>query len=294
MIIFSQGPTLHSRIGNSIDWMTRAQFYADAVGVQVAFPWAHENFNKYLKPHSYWLKNQTDAEGWFEKKFHEKLTAVVLSSTSRKIESRYERENNLAAFDWTEIVFEDVSNDILYLTGTVDLSEDRIVKLIKKYPLTICHEPFNFKYRANFLLIGEDYSGVAPCNSLFDQQRDYVKKVAGENVPVGVHIRRGDYIKWQNGAYYYDDAYWCRNVSRLVDDGKSVWVFSNELTDGFSRELGAIGAHVSNESFEIDFVRLMQMHTVYGPPSTFSAKALAVHHQIYGLKKNLVYLPKIS
>lgn len=273
--------------------MTRAQFYVEKLGMQAAFPWACENFANYLKEDSFWLKHKLAAELLYAKKLGEKLSSGAISKASRHFESTYERSNNLAAFDWSEMVFEDKEHGVLYVTGAVDLTEDSMVELITKYELSIVHEPFNCKYRANFLLIGEDYSGVAPKNALFEQQKAYVNTIAGKRTPVGIHIRRGDYIKWQSGAYFYDDAYWCRNVIRLINDGKSVWVFSNDLSEKLSQELTDAGAHVSNESFEIDFVRLMQMHTVYGPPSTFSAKALAVCQHVYGQKKNLIYLPKI-
>ena len=79
-------------------------------------------------------------------------------------------------------------------------------------------------------------------------------------------------------------------VKKFIDLGYSVWVFSNELEDGFMQNLVSTGAFISNENFEVDFVRLMFMNEIYGPPSTFSVMASNIAKYKLGLDCSFHYL----
>lgn len=292
MIIFSQGPTEHSRLGNSIVWMTKAAYLAKLLGLEVAFPWASENFSAYLAPASYWLKSKHRASAIFQAKFGELLTASSISRQSRKYEALYEKENNLAAFGWDRLVYSDKSNGVLYLRGKIDLTSQDILTRIQAHPLTIIHEPFELVYLENLALIGEDFGSVRPKKSLFDSQGRHVAEFAAGKPTVGLHIRRGDYAKWQGGSYYYSDDFWCANAARFVASGKSVWVFSNDLSEELNSRLLAHGVNLSVAEFSTHFVRMMFMEKIFGPPSTFSSTAANVAKKVYGLNCNFVYLPK--
>jgi hypothetical protein len=292
MIIFSQGPTEHSRLGNSIVWMTKAAYIAKQLGWQVAFPWASENFVAYLAPNSYWLEAIKQARDSYLDKFDVPLTAASISRQSRKYEALFEADNQLPAFGWERAVYSDESNNVLYLRGKIDITSEKVLSLVESHALTIIHEPFELMYLENLSLIGEDYASVIPKKRLFNAQAKHVAEIAAGRPTVGMHIRRGDYSRWQGGSYYYDDDFWCTNAARFVASGKSVWVFSNELSDELKARLLSHATNIPDEDFNHHFVRMMFMGKIFGPPSTFSSTAANVAKKVFGLKCDFIYLPK--
>ena len=291
MIIFSQGPTAHSRLGNSIDWMSKFQYALDELNISYIFPWGAENFHKYLHQDSKWLNFDEKASSYFLDKFDFELNAVNLSKFSRSMESVFEKSNFLDPYGWRRLIYSDEVNDILYLTGNVDLTRPDIISEINRHQYTVCHEPFNFVFRYDFDLIGLDYSSLIPKQDLYEREADFVQEHSKGKLKVGLHIRRGDYKSWQQGSYYYDDAYWLRNVKKLIAMGSSVWIFSNDLASDFESNLISLGANISKSEFHVDFVRMMFMDKVYGPPSTFSVNALKIASKCFNLTNSFYYLP---
>ena len=96
-------------------------------------------------------------------------------------------------------------------------------------------------------------------------------KQSGKKV-IGVHIRRGDYIGWKGGIYYFSDEMYVRQVNRLcgllVGQGRDfeVVVFSNE-EHAISEQ---IDCHVSRNEWYVDHYLMSCCDYILGPPSTFS------------------------
>ena len=291
MVIFSQGPTKHSRLGNSIDWMAKFQYIFDALFIEFTFPWACENFHEYLTTDSKWLRSSTAASEFIDSKFGQALTAINISHISRSIEHEYEKANYLDAYGWSRLICSDKKNGVLYLTGKVDITAPEIIDAIRSHQFTIIHEPFNFIFRKNFSLIGTDYRDLAPDAALYRAQKKFVTKNSGGKPTVGFHIRRGDYRTWQNGVYCYDDNYWIGNAQAFVSLGYAVWAFSNDMDNELQEKLISIGAVVSCSSYHIDYVRIMFMERVYGPPSTFCVTALRLSYELYDSRGKFTYLP---
>jgi len=268
-------------------------FLAQQIGLEVAFPWAFEKYLPYLERSSYWFKRIPLANKVFKQKFGTDLDAMTVSRQSRRYEVFYENENSLAPFSWDRIIYSDSSIGVLYLRGKIDLTSQSVLKLIQEHDLTIIHEPFEMIYLENLSLIGEDLSTVRPKKSLFASESQYVfEKTAGKST-VGFHIRRGDYARWQGGSYFYSDDFWIKNASRFIDTDKSVWVFSNDLSDDLRLQLLMLGVNLSAEDFSKDFVRMMLMQKIFGPPSTFSSTAVNIAKKFLKLQCEFVYLPKI-
>ena len=100
MILISQAPTKHSRIGNSIYWMIHAQFFFKKIEQKVIFPWALEKFQNYLNDDSFWLHKDIEIEEFFLKKFEKNLNAENLSKVTRMLEYEFELKNNLEPFEY--------------------------------------------------------------------------------------------------------------------------------------------------------------------------------------------------
>lgn len=290
MIIFSQGPTVHSRLGNSLIWMSKIQSLLDHTQSTCCFPWAIENFDNYFGDSSFWtLKN--DAYNLFLTHTNSELTARSVSLLSRKIERDYEIKNKLKPFEWDELVVYSDEFQLLYICGkNVDITSQNILNQIKSNKLTIIHEPYILKY-LNPELFRQEYKNITPCQDLYLDQAKFINSVSLDKRNIGFHIRRGDYKNFYNGKFFYPDDFWFGKVQEFITIDCAVWIFTNEINPVFHDALGEMGAHVSNGSFEVDFVRMMLMNEIYGPPSTFSSLAIKIANSNYSFNSFLKHYP---
>jgi hypothetical protein len=94
-------------------------------------------------------------------------------------------------------------------------------------------------------------------------------KASGKLV-VGIHVRRGDYSIYENGAYYFSDSFYCNIMNKIgsilgSQTSKRIEfiIFSNEATS-FD------GCITSRNAWYIDHHLMMQCDYLLGPPSTFT------------------------
>jgi hypothetical protein len=99
------------------------------------------------------------------------------------------------------------------------------------------------------------------------------EKIKEYDVVIGVHIRRGDYRKWHDGKYAFDDLTFNRFVRDTValHGNKKIFVlyFSNEKLDFTSLHCPA-DHYVSKNNYYIDYQLMGKCNYLIGPPSTFT------------------------
>ena len=99
---------------------------------------------------------------------------------------------------------------------------------------------------------------------------------------VGIHVRRGDYLDWMGGRYFYDDAVYQRIIQEIRDcfaaEGMQciVAVCTN---DTISSDLGQ--DYSTGGSWVFDQLLLQSCDLIVGPPSTFSLWASYVSSTPY-------------
>ena len=101
-----------------------------------------------------------------------------------------------------------------------------------------------------------------------------ISKLKQQNdIVIGVHIRRGDYLNFHKGIYYFDDAVYSNfmNIIRTELSEKRVTFFisSSETVD--IRKYDDLNIHLLENSTGIeDLYALSKCDYIMGPPSTFS------------------------
>ncbi|PJJ59781.1 alpha-1,2-fucosyltransferase [Hymenobacter chitinivorans] len=93
------------------------------------------------------------------------------------------------------------------------------------------------------------------------------------DVVVGVHIRRGDYATYNNGAYFYDNATYARAMRQVQEQlpaGQRVLFLlcSNEALD--FADFGGLHVQAATGHFVEDLYALAACDYVLGPPSSYS------------------------
>lgn len=101
------------------------------------------------------------------------------------------------------------------------------------------------------------------------------EKKDDSEILVGVHLRRGDYRHWRNGAYYFEVEEFIQQMRFLYRENRKIHfiIFSNEIIDPsiFEREPYKVSFMKGNAYEDLCCMSLCEY--IIGPPSTFSSWA---------------------
>lgn len=114
-----------------------------------------------------------------------------------------------------------------------------------------------------------------------DPVEEFIKANEHDNQPtlrLGVHIRRGDYARWQDGKYLFDDDTYIRKIQEFstLNTGKQIhaYICGNDPALDSDRFHSRIpDAHFMNGNPGEDLYLLSRCDAIIGPPSTFSLVA---------------------
>lgn len=280
MLLFSQRPTHHSRIGNSLHWMSKFNGTLISKNFDFCFPWAVENFKSYFTDDNSWVNMPNYTDLLFQKYFKCDLTAANLYDQSRLLEARYESENNLSAFEWKCINTTFFDGDILFLSGFFNINDVLENVASGFYKLIIINEPFKLTYDPEMAALQRCWIGLEPRADLINQQASFVNSISMQNRKIGLHIRRGDYADWNCGRYFFSDDYWFELIKSIDRVTSVIFIFSNEIDSSFKCKLIQLGCVISDGDADIDFIRLMFMDEIYGPPSSYSRLAFDISRSV--------------
>jgi hypothetical protein len=273
--------------------MSRAAFFLKKARIPACFPYAKDFFIEYLSPDSYWLKSQEELSIRFKDYFAQDLNSQVLHKMARLWQVEFEKLNGIEPFSWKKIIYKMPLVDCIFVCGEVDFSSPQILELILSDSLIIFHEPFPFLVHEDLSWKGECYDEIAPKILLYQTQKKYVEEMSHGMTSVAYHIRRGDYDTWDSGKYYYSDEVWLKKIDQALLKNNRVWIFSNDLSEEFQDKLILRGCLISGGSATEDFVRLMCMQFIYGPPSTYTHMATSIANQVFGASNTLQYMEPV-
>ena len=100
-----------------------------------------------------------------------------------------------------------------------------------------------------------------------------------EDINLGVHIRRGDYIRWENGNYFFNDEFYIDLIKQFLllfpDKKVNIFISTNDKTLNIElyREKLSNRVFIRNGNPAEDLCMLSKCNYLIGPPSTFSLMA---------------------
>lgn len=105
-------------------------------------------------------------------------------------------------------------------------------------------------------------------------------QIDSKEVNIGIHVRRGDYIDWANGKYYFDDTVYCNaaiNIINLFPTQKcNFYICSNDPRINKDLYVQSLACHkviFPNGNPGEDLCTLSRCNYIIGPPSSFSLTA---------------------
>lgn len=104
-------------------------------------------------------------------------------------------------------------------------------------------------------------------------------------IKLGVHIRRGDYARWQGGKYYYNDDQFMHVIGQFValhrDKTVKIFICGNDPKldkDAYKHAFGNGNVHFPAGNPGEDLCLLSHCDYIIGAPSTFSLTASMYHN----------------
>lgn len=276
-VLFSQDPTPHSRLANSLLWMARCQGEAQAAGLQghLHCPWARETFQDFLDPASPWLAPAGEAATLFARISDTPLSASTLAAFCHRLVQ-----------EGVPPLAPQQHNGVLLVWGRGDgLPFGEALAAAAGADLLLLHEPFDFRYeRPRFPT--KTLAPLAPSRWRLEEALRRQARRNPQGLPnCGLHIRRGDYAIWREGEFFYPDAIWHHLCRQQLAAGAQVSLFTNEPEAALCQSLVELGAHLCGGSAAEDLIAMMAMDQVIGPPSTFPVVARMLAR--YCLDRNL-------
>lgn len=113
-----------------------------------------------------------------------------------------------------------------------------------------------------------------PSYEIVNKSEYFIHNIREEfDIIIGVHIRRGDYISWNNGAFYYNfdvyDAFLKQLQNLYIDKKVAFFISSNELIND-SYFIGSSCFYYKSSTAMEDLYTLSLCDKIIGPFSTFS------------------------
>jgi hypothetical protein len=162
--------------------------------------------------------------------------------------------------------------DLAFFTGD-NLDFEEALKQARDADLIIIHEPFQCDYSGP-RFPRKNLAHISPRRPLIEEAAERNRLINPEgSIGCGLHIRRGDYAQWQNGAFFFGDEFWLDLCRKLVESGIQTTIFTNEARGPLCQSMANLGAHLAGGTAAQDLALMMQMDRVIGPPSTFPVAA---------------------
>jgi hypothetical protein len=155
-----------------------------------------------------------------------------------------------------------------------DMSDPSFRQLVRETPILVVKDGWLFRDFGSLVRHAEAVRRV------FDPVEDHARGVARVidaarrdcDLIVGVHIRHGDYARWNGGRYFYTSADYARLMARLLDslpDRRVRFLVCSDAPQDFGAFAGLDAVPGPNHQLE-DMYAFAACDYLMGPPSTYT------------------------
>lgn len=268
-LIFRQGGN-NSRIGNTFVWVENARSWCD----QNDFGFV---FSPGVNMFSYFFRNCEDF--FYSPNFEFYDRSGFLINEKKYVEMFGRISTTVAQNSGSEkgVVQTILPNSLGYLSmGAIKWdSVDGLCESLRKFSYVIVDEPFPFSLES-----------PNPPEGILEV-KPYVESLLvdeSKRIYATVHVRQGDYVRWQDGKYYKDDKFYNSLIRELVNrTNKRIAVVHNGEFSLDSDLLSRVYTSSWSDGYPAhinDLLTIACSSYVLGPYSTFSRFSCALNERI--------------
>lgn len=276
--IFYQGGN-NTRIGNTLVWLESAYSWCNDNGFSFLFPQVENVFSNVLDRNAELFQDSIGSFGASSvNPILELLKGVPQKLDSLLIESE-------PGIHLCEIM----SDSLLYIDfkGREWNPSPELIDYFSRFDTIFVNEPFPFLTgKRSFKLL--KLSPIA---------MRYIEKLESDynNSLISVHIRQGDYKRWNGGKYYRDDRFYnelIANLSKKFPEMSVKFMHNGEFTaDSNNLNLAADFDKNNLLTGEMsDFLAIATSNVIVGPLSTFTAQARNIGRNYLGKEPKLIVI----
>ena len=276
--LFMQGGN-NSRIGNTLVWLESAYTWCEANEFKFLFPQKDKVFNGIFDDNVNIFTESTLA---FEKLGSSPISTLLSGLPQKIAHSTKEIESGI-------FVCELISNQLLFVDfkGREWNPSEKLVNYFRTFDLVILNEPFPF-------LTGQREFGLLKLSDLASSYCEQLFSQFGSDL-ISVHIRQGDYKKWNDGKYYRDNNFYNKLLRTLKQNfpSKSIrFMHNGEFTSENDNVQFAMKYDQENKlSPEIcDFLVFAASSVIIGPLSTFTGQARLIGSSQFGRNGKIFHI----
>lgn len=163
---------------------------------------------------------------------------------------------------------------------------ENVISLLKHRRL-IAIDGWQFRHRELFIKYRNDIRNLFTfVPKTIAKKKQWLENLPAADIRLGIHIRRGDYATWNDGAFYFSDEVYAdiiRKFCELYKEQKiQVFIATNDPKTDFKklRDISGINdIYPINGNPGEDLFVLSECDYIIGPKSTFSLVA-AFYHDI--------------
>ena len=185
-------------------------------------------------------------------------------------------------------VFEVLPNVLAYVNNGSQTWSFELAEQLRKFEYVIVDEPFPF-------IIEEDVE-IVDLLVITDKLRKLLEESKYEKA-IAIHVRQGDYSRWQNGKYYKDDVFYndlIQAIAEFKEESKISKLYVvhngefclNEMLYGVVDEVSEADTYSPHIK---DIIAIASSNIVIGPYSTYSKFASALRKIATGEETKLLF-----
>ena len=174
----------------------------------------------------------------------------------------------------------------LWLQHPRQRTDPEVLGLLRNSRL-IAADGWSFRHPALFMKYRNDIASMMAFRpKCVAAKAEWLQSLPKADVRLGLHIRRGDYAKWQGGAYFFSDEVYADRIRQFCalfpDRHVQVLVATNDPAtdlDKLKAVAGTDDIHLTGGNPGEDLYLLSECGYIIGPKSTYSLVA-AFYHDI--------------